>query len=313
MKEAAAEVRRGRRLRLVHADQDGRPRRPHRDVSVRRHHGRCGSTRSRRPATCPARRAARRRKTSSSGLPSSPPAPRSSPSSFPEDKLDEARKEATTDEDGKKKSLEPGQLEMMKKLFDGLKVAIDVDVLGTIVKTNSPYVQGSKVTLLEMDFSQLLANDAAAVADWRARLHRGSQADAEEREGVQGQPRSRSDDRVQVIASITETQRHEDAQRSSLGRTQESSVRLVCLCGSVIDVRYFIAASLTRSVLPIASCRTLMSSTSRPSACTRNRLPTTALTSPDFRGGVPLLPARLVADLRRLLVAVLGLRARSRL
>ena len=48
---------------------------------------------------------------------------------------------------------------MMKKLFDGLKVAIDVDVLGTIVKTNSPYVQGSNVTLLEMDFSQLLAND----------------------------------------------------------------------------------------------------------------------------------------------------------
>ena len=63
---------------------------------------------------------------------------------FPEDKLDKARKEATTDEDGKKKSLEPGQLEMMKKLFDGLKVAIDVDVLGTIVKTNSPHVQGSK-------------------------------------------------------------------------------------------------------------------------------------------------------------------------
>ena len=78
---------------------------------------------------------------------------------FPEDKLDKARKEATTDEDGKKKSLEPGQLEMMKKLFDGLKVAIDVDVLGTIVKTNSPHVQGSKVTLLEMDFSQLLSND----------------------------------------------------------------------------------------------------------------------------------------------------------
>ena len=78
---------------------------------------------------------------------------------FPEDKLDKARKEATTDEEGKKKSLEPGQLEMMKKLFDGLKVAIDVEVLGTIVKTNSPHVQGSKVTLLEMDFSQLLAND----------------------------------------------------------------------------------------------------------------------------------------------------------
>jgi hypothetical protein len=78
---------------------------------------------------------------------------------FPEGKLEQARKDATTDNDGKKKSIEPGQLEMMKKLFDGLKVAIDVDVLGTIVKTNSPYVQGSRVTLLEMDFSQLLSND----------------------------------------------------------------------------------------------------------------------------------------------------------
>lgn len=78
---------------------------------------------------------------------------------FPDAKLDKARKDATTDAEGKKKSLEPGQLEMMKKLFDGLKVAIDVDVLGTIVETNSPHVHGSKVTLLEMDFSQLLAND----------------------------------------------------------------------------------------------------------------------------------------------------------
>jgi hypothetical protein len=78
---------------------------------------------------------------------------------FPNDKLNDAHKQATTGEDGKKKAIEPGQLEMMKKLFDGLKVAIDVDVLGTIVKTNSPYVQGSRVTLLEMDFSQLLAND----------------------------------------------------------------------------------------------------------------------------------------------------------
>jgi hypothetical protein len=47
----------------------------------------------------------------------------------------------------------------MKKLFEGLKVGIDVSVLGTIVKTNSPYVQGSTVTLLEMDFSELLTND----------------------------------------------------------------------------------------------------------------------------------------------------------
>jgi hypothetical protein len=81
---------------------------------------------------------------------------------FPEAKFDEARKKAQgkgqDDDDGPQK-VDPAQLEMMKKLFDGLKIAIDVEVLGTIVKTNSPFVQGSKVTLLEMDFAELIAND----------------------------------------------------------------------------------------------------------------------------------------------------------
>jgi len=76
---------------------------------------------------------------------------------FPEAKIEEARKKAA--DEGGKKTMDPAQLAMVKKLFDGLKVGIDVEVLGTIVKTNSPYVQGSRVTLLEMDFSQLLAND----------------------------------------------------------------------------------------------------------------------------------------------------------
>ena len=41
-------------------------------------------------------------------------------------------------------------------MFDGLKIDMAVEVAGPIVKTNSEYVQGSRVTLLEMDFSQLL-------------------------------------------------------------------------------------------------------------------------------------------------------------
>jgi hypothetical protein len=82
---------------------------------------------------------------------------------FPEARFDEARKNAQgkgkdDDDDGPRK-VDPAQLEMMKKLFDGLKIAIDVEVLGTIVKTSSPFVQGSKVTLLEMDFAELIAND----------------------------------------------------------------------------------------------------------------------------------------------------------
>ena len=47
---------------------------------------------------------------------------------------------------------------MLKKMLDGLKIAVDVEVAGPIVKTNSPYVQGNRVTLLEMDFTQVLAD-----------------------------------------------------------------------------------------------------------------------------------------------------------
>jgi hypothetical protein len=78
---------------------------------------------------------------------------------FPEAKLEEARKEAA-EKQATAQKVDPAQLAMMKKLFDGLRVEIGVDVLGTIVKTNSPYVTGSRVTLLEMNFSELLTNEA---------------------------------------------------------------------------------------------------------------------------------------------------------
>ncbi len=78
---------------------------------------------------------------------------------FPEAKLEEARSEAARKQGTAKPAIDPAQMEMMKKLLDGLRLEIGVDVLGTIVKTNSPYVQGSRVTLLEMDFKELLAND----------------------------------------------------------------------------------------------------------------------------------------------------------
>jgi hypothetical protein len=51
---------------------------------------------------------------------------------------------------------DPAKLEMMKKMFDGLKVDLTLEAGSTIVKTNSPYVDGNRVTLLQIDFSQLL-------------------------------------------------------------------------------------------------------------------------------------------------------------
>jgi hypothetical protein len=51
------------------------------------------------------------------------------------------------------------QMEQAKRLLEGMRFSLAVEVQGQVVQTNSPYVEGSKVTLLEMDFSQLLKNE----------------------------------------------------------------------------------------------------------------------------------------------------------
>lgn len=50
----------------------------------------------------------------------------------------------------------PQMMAMMKNLFDGFKVAIALEVDGSIVKTNADYVSGNHITLLEMDLGKLL-------------------------------------------------------------------------------------------------------------------------------------------------------------
>ena len=50
--------------------------------------------------------------------------------------------------------------EAFKKMFEGFRIMSAIDVQGTIVKTTIPYQTGSRLTLLEIDFSQLLGNEA---------------------------------------------------------------------------------------------------------------------------------------------------------
>jgi hypothetical protein len=50
---------------------------------------------------------------------------------------------------------DPNVLNMVKTMFEGFKVNIDLEVVGSIVKTNAEYVTGPRVTLLEMDLGQL--------------------------------------------------------------------------------------------------------------------------------------------------------------
>ena len=44
-------------------------------------------------------------------------------------------------------------------MFKGLHMGMAVDVEGKIVKTNSPYVEGSKVTLMDIDFDPLFSDE----------------------------------------------------------------------------------------------------------------------------------------------------------
>jgi hypothetical protein len=51
------------------------------------------------------------------------------------------------------------QLAMMKEMMGGLLVSIQLEVPG-LVKTNSKWVEGSKVTMMEMDFDKFLGDSA---------------------------------------------------------------------------------------------------------------------------------------------------------
>jgi len=46
-------------------------------------------------------------------------------------------------------------------MMRGLYVDVALNVDGRVIKTNAPYVEGSRVTLMQIDFDKLLGDDAA--------------------------------------------------------------------------------------------------------------------------------------------------------
>lgn len=52
-------------------------------------------------------------------------------------------------------------LAMMKVMMKGLFVDVSMNVAGRIIKTNAPHVDGSRVTLLQIDFDKMLADESA--------------------------------------------------------------------------------------------------------------------------------------------------------
>jgi len=49
---------------------------------------------------------------------------------------------------------------MIKTMFQGFKINVGLEVIGSIVKTNAEYVAGPRITLLELDVASLLADEA---------------------------------------------------------------------------------------------------------------------------------------------------------
>jgi hypothetical protein len=57
-------------------------------------------------------------------------------------------------------AMSKAMLEQFKTMFEGLRASVAVEVAGPIVKTNADHVSGSKVTLLSIDFNQMMASGA---------------------------------------------------------------------------------------------------------------------------------------------------------
>jgi hypothetical protein len=70
------------------------------------------------------------------------------------------QKPAKAQDPAEKKDMPPEALAMMKSMFQGAKIGIDVEVAGHLIKSNSPYVNGSRITLMEVDLGALMEDPA---------------------------------------------------------------------------------------------------------------------------------------------------------
>jgi hypothetical protein len=70
--------------------------------------------------------------------------------------FDEPEEEAAGAEEGPDPSADPEMMAMMKELYKDMRMRLAVQVDGTIVDTNATYRDGSKVTLMDVDFGRLM-------------------------------------------------------------------------------------------------------------------------------------------------------------
>lgn len=71
----------------------------------------------------------------------------------------------------------PEAVDMMKQMLKGLRITIAIEPEGRLVQTNSPFVEGGRITVMEMNFDSLIA-DEAKLKQFNAAMEGGSIADA---------------------------------------------------------------------------------------------------------------------------------------
>jgi len=80
----------------------------------------------------------------------------------PQEKLHPHGKEKPAEERAaqpeEKQEVAKDSMEMAKSLFQGMRMVFAVELQGAVVATNATHREGSRITLMEMDFDQLTAN-----------------------------------------------------------------------------------------------------------------------------------------------------------
>lgn len=71
------------------------------------------------------------------------------------------KKEETPENAEMAAKMQAQAMAMMKVMMQGLKMSSTVEVDGRLVKSSSPHVAGSRVTLLKIDFDELAADEAS--------------------------------------------------------------------------------------------------------------------------------------------------------
>ncbi|MCJ7554717.1 MAG: hypothetical protein MUO34_12640, partial [Ignavibacteriaceae bacterium] len=74
---------------------------------------------------------------------------------FPKPEFKEDKSTETVEAD----SVDTGAAEMFKNMFEGMRVSVNLKLNGNITETNASFVNGNTITMMEIDFANILNNE----------------------------------------------------------------------------------------------------------------------------------------------------------